>query len=140
MSVLKCVLFFVAVSSVFGCDDSVHVDGPIALKSDACGVDDLTAFKCTCPWSECTTTQEEFIEGLAKISAGTSKSFGSCKTTGFTVAFIVISVLVTILLVLVCAWCCCCKGIGCTCTALFAGGCCCDKTERTTYTTVAPAY
>ena len=132
MSVLKCVLFFVAVSSVFGCDNTVDLGGDVSLKSDACGVNDLVAFKCSCPWTKCATTKKEFLDGIAEISAGTATSFGLCEVTGFTIAFSVIGGMVFFSLIFVCTWVCCCKGQGCAFTPLFAGGCCCDKSVHTT--------
>ena len=138
MSVLRCALFFAAVTAALGCDAGVD---QIYSPDTACGVnDDGRYYSCRCPWFKCTTTSEEFEEAMQKIARGSRDSFGTCSPTGMTIAFIVVGVLIVLLLICICAWCCCCKGFGCSCTALFAGGCCCDKTERTMYTTVAPAY
>ena len=125
MSVLRCALFFAAVTAALGCDAGVTQ----SITSDtACGVTDNGRFySCRCPWFKCTTTEKEFAEGWAKYTFASKDGFGTCAPTGMTIAFIVVGVLIGLLLTCLCAWCCCCKGLGCSCTALCQGGCCCEK-------------
>ena len=125
MSVLRCALFFAAVTAALGCDagvtQSITSKTACGVNDDgryyscrwfsqsyglvACGLDrNARSYSCNCPWFECTTTLEEFEEGLAH-----GGRFGTCRITGMTIAFIVVGVIVGILLTVLGAWCCCCK-------------------------------